>query len=136
MKSIIFATGSRFLMPILLLVSIFILLRGHNEPGGGFIGGLLAGLAFAMHRLSHGRDGLRAAIRVDPHGLLGIGLLTALASASLPLAFGEPFLKALWTEISTPLGDLKLGTPMLFDFGVYLLVIGVVTSLLIDLGEQ
>lgn len=136
MKSIIFITGSRFLMPILLLLSVYVLLRGHNVPGGGFIGGLLAGLAFAMHRLAVGRDALRTALRVDPHMLIGVGLFVALISAILPMASGEAFFTAVWTSLDTPFGVAKVGSPLLFDLGVYIVVIGVVASMLVDLGEQ
>ena len=136
MKSIVFMTGSRVVMPILLLLSVFMLLRGHNSPGGGFIGGLLAGLAFAMHRLAVGRNGLREALRMDPHNLIGLGLFIAVISAMIPLASGQDFFTAIWVSLNTPLGVAKLGTPLLFDLGVYIVVIGVVGSLLVDLGEQ
>lgn len=136
MKSIPFLVFARLLMPLLLVVSIFLLLRGHNLPGGGFVGGLLAGLGFALIRLAAGRDALRETLRVAPYQVIGVGILTAFVGAVIPMFVGEPLLKSLWTEVGTPFGPLALGTPLIFDVGVYLLVIGVVSILLVTLGEN
>ena len=92
----IFKTGARMLMPLLLLFAVFLLRRGHNEPGGGFVGGLVAAAAFALYLMAYGVERARRALFVKPLTLLGVGLLVALIS-SIPAAVrGQPFLTAQW----------------------------------------
>ena len=81
MKSLILRTATRFLMPLLLLFAVFLLLRGHNEPGGGFVGGLVVSAAFVLYAIAYGVDAGRRALLVDPSTLLSVGLLVALVSA-------------------------------------------------------
>ncbi len=127
----IFRTGARLLMPVLLLFAVFLLWRGHNEPGGGFVGGLVAAAAFSLYLMAFGVNRARRALVVRPMTLLGVGLLVALAS-SIPAAVrGRPFLTAQW--VTTP---LTLGTPMLFDIGVFLVVTGVVLMMIFSLAEE
>jgi multicomponent Na+:H+ antiporter subunit A len=134
--SLILRTTTRFLFTLLLLYSLYLLLRGHDAPGGGFIGGLTASGAFALYLLAYGAQGARAVLRVSPRGLLAVGLLLALLSGIVPLLMGAPFLAAQWTTLgaasATP---LKLGTPLLFDLGVYLVVVGFVMTMALDLEE-
>ena len=92
MNSIILRTATRFLMTLLILFSIFLLLRGHNEPGGGFVGGLVAAAAYILHALAFDVSATRAALRVAPRTLIGLGLLLAVGSGLLPLLLGRPFL--------------------------------------------
>lgn len=136
MNSIILTTVSRFLTPFLLLSSIFLLLRGHNEPGGGFIGGLVASSAFAVYMLAFGERAMRTALRVDPRTLAGIGLVTAVAAGFPPLLWDLPFLTSMWYELWTPLGSTKIGTTLVFDIGVFLVVVGVTLSFLEDMNEE
>jgi len=127
----IFKTGARMLMPLLLLFAAFLLWRGHNEPGGGFVGGLVAAAAFSLYLMAYGVSRARRALFVNPLTLLGVGLLVALIS-SIPAAVrGQPFLTARW--IVQP---LMLGTPMLFDIGVFLVVTGVVLMMIFSLAEE
>lgn len=124
-NSVILQTTTRVLIALLMLLSVFLLLRGHNLPGGGFIGGLVGAAAFALYGLSFGVGAARHVLRFPPALLLGVGLTVAATSGLLAALAGEPFLSGLWLEL--PLGGgLKLGTPLLFDVGVYLVVIGVV----------
>jgi multisubunit Na+/H+ antiporter MnhB subunit len=127
----IFKTGARTLMPLLLLFAVFLLWRGHNDPGGGFVGGLVAAAAFALYLMAYGVHRARRALIVRPMTLLGAGLLVALVS-SIPAALrGQPFLTAQWI-----IEPLTLGTPVLFDIGVFLVVTGVVLMMIFSLAEE
>lgn len=126
MNSLILLTSSRIVLPVALLFSIYVLLRGHNEPGGGFIGGLIAAAGIAVHGLPRGRDALVRLLRISPKTLIGIGLMLALLSGLPGLMLAEPFLKHLWAFPS----GLPLSTTLIFDIGVYLAVIGSVLTFL------
>lgn len=139
MTSLILRTATRFMLPILLLFSIFLLLRGHNEPGGGFTGGLVCASAYTLYALAFGVPATRKALAVDPRFLIGIGLLVALATGLLPLLFNEPFLthRGHWTKLTIPgFGSFDLGTPLIFDLGVYLVVLGVTLTIVLPLAEE
>ncbi len=137
MISIILRTATKFLISLLLLFSVFLLLRGHNEPGGGFIGGLVAASAYVLHAMAYNVASTLSALRVAPRTLIGVGLVTAAISGLLPLLFGRPFLTGLWADVELPGGGmLDLGTPLLFDIGVYLAVLGVVLTIILSLSEE
>lgn len=139
MKSLILQTATRFMFPLLLLFSLFLLLRGHNDPGGGFVGGLVAASAFALFALSYDVPAARRALGFDPQWPISIGLLIALASGAWSLAFGwPPFAhRFAWGEVTAPAwGKLHLGTPLLFDLGVYLVVLGVTLTIILTLAEE
>ena len=127
----IFQTAARLLMPLLLVFSVFLLLRGHNQPGGGFVGGLVAAAAFALYAIAFGVHRARQALLVRPLTLLGAGLLIALLSGVPAVLSGQPFLTALWAP-----GSLPLGTPAMFDVGVFLVVAGVVLMMIFSLAEE
>lgn len=135
MTSLILSTATTYLLPLLLLLSVYLLFHGHDFPGGGFVGGLVAAAAFALYSIAHGAPESRRMLKVDPRTLIGIGLMTALVSGLLPLLFGEPFLTGLWVTIKVPI-ELKLGTPVLFDVGVYLVVIGTTLTIIFSLAED
>ncbi|REJ66352.1 MAG: Na+/H+ antiporter subunit B [Planctomycetota bacterium] len=135
MHSLILSTAARYLLPLLLVFSIFLLVRGHNEPGGGFVGGLTAAAAFALFAIAYSVDRTRHLIGVHPRTLLGTGLLVALAAGCLSLFCGLPFMTGLWSNLALPsIG--KLGTPLLFDVGVYLVVVGTVLMIVFELAEE
>lgn len=137
MFSIVLRTATRYLLPLMLLFSVFLLLRGHNEPGGGFTGGLVAAAAFALYALSNGVRAARQILQFDVHTLIGFGLLTALVSGLVPWLSGQPFLTGVWGKLSTPWRSIvELGTPMFFDIGVYLVVLGVALMILFTLAEE
>jgi multicomponent Na+:H+ antiporter subunit B len=119
----------------MLLFSLFLLVRGHNEPGGGFVGGLVASTAFALVLLSEGREPARRLLRVDPLGLVAAGLLVALLSGVPPLLRDRPFMTGLWLKAPLPVVG-KIGTPVVFDVGVYLVVLGIVLAILFTLAEE
>lgn len=135
MTSTILQTATRVLMPLLLLFAVFLLLRGHNQPGGGFVGGLVVASSFVLYSIAFGVDASRRALLVRPATLLGVGPLVALTSGLPAVITGQPFMTALWTEV--PIGGtaIALGTPLVFDVGVFLAVIGVVLTIVFTLSE-
>ncbi len=134
MQSLILATATRLLVPLMLIFSIFLLIRGHNEPGGGFVGGLVAGAAFTLYAAAYGVSQAQNALRFDPKALIGAGLLVAVVSALFALPLGLPLMTGLWYPQSIPIIS-KVGTPLLFDVGVYLVVIGIVSTITFTLFE-
>lgn len=137
MNSLILRTATAVLMPLLLHFSLFVMLRGHHEPGGGFAAGLVASGAFALYSLAFGVHAARLALRIDPRRLIAIGLVAASVSAVAPLAVGRPPMTGSWTTLRTPSAEpWELGTPMLFDFGVYLTVIGSTLTIILFLEEE
>jgi multicomponent Na+:H+ antiporter subunit A len=133
--SIILSTAARFLAPLMVLFSLYLLLRGHNEPGGGFVGGLLVAVAFALYVIAYDVQHARRMLRLDPRTLMGIGLLVALISGVPALLRGEPFMTGVWLEQKVPVIG-KVGTPLLFDVGVYILVFGMALTIIFGLAER
>jgi multicomponent Na+:H+ antiporter subunit A len=117
--------------------SLYLLFSGHNEPGGGFAGGLVAGLALVLRYLAGGRYELGEAAPVAPGLLLGSGLLFAGGTGVVGLALGAGVLQTAILETTLPvLGDVKLVTSLFFDIGVYLIVVGLVLDVLRSLGAE
>jgi multicomponent Na+:H+ antiporter subunit A len=136
-RSILIEVLVRLLFHPAIVVSVFLLFVGHNAPGGGFAGGLLAGLALVARYLAGGRYELGEAAPVDAGRLLGTGLLLAAATATGSLIFGAPVFTSAWFETDVPvLGTLSIGTSTLFDIGVYLVVVGLVLDILRALGGE
>jgi multicomponent Na+:H+ antiporter subunit B len=135
-ESLILKTSARYLLITALVLSVFVLLRGHNEPGGGFIGGLIAAAGFAFYGVAFGQRRTYRVMRLHPLAWCGVGLLFALASG-LPalLSFAEPFLKHYWLPYYVIPG-LSLGTAVVFDIGVYLTVVGFVLAFLMPFFEE
>ena len=111
------------LLVVLALVSLLLLLRGHNAPGGGFVAGLLMAAAFAFHGLAHGPEAMLRALRVRPFTLSGIGMFLALGGALAGVVAGGTLLEGLWSPFTVP-GVGKLGSVLAFDIGVVLVVLG------------
>jgi len=128
MNSLVLKVISRTLLPVSLIYSVYLLWRGHNEPGGGFVGGLVAASGFVVYALPRGRNALRRLLLVSPETIAGVGVILALVSGVPALLYGQPFLTHQWTETNF---GLALGTPLLFDSGVYLAVNGAVLTFLI-----
>ncbi len=135
--SLILRTTSRVLVPLMLLFSIFVLLRGHQRPGGGFGGSLVAVAAFGLYVFSRGWAHARMALRWRADTMAVAGLTAMAASAALgPLAGRAPF-EALWLEVRAPgLPPLEVGTPLLFDVGVYLAVMGSMLTVVFGLVRR
>lgn len=137
MKSLILRATARFLLPLMLLFSVFLFLRGHNEPGGGFVAGLVAAGGYILYAMAYGVGEMRSLLWLDPRAFIGLGLAGALTSALWPTLAGKPLFTGLWVQISLgPLGKLKLGTPLLFDLGVYAAVFGVMLTIVVGLMEE
>ena len=135
MNSIILATVSRLLTGLLLVFSVFLLLRGHNLPGGGFSGGLVAASAFVLFAFASGFPAARRVLVAPPRIIMGFGLVVAIVAGLAGNAVGLPFLTGLWDKTPFPVVG-KLGTPLLFDTGVYFAVLGVTTLIVFSLGED
>jgi len=126
-RSFIFTSVVRFAFFIINVFAVYLFFRGHNLPGGGFIAGLASATSLILLSLAIGIDDLTRIVRVDPVKIAGLGMLIAMASASLPMLVDESFLTQYnWHLHDVPLfGDLHVGTPMVFDLGVFLVVIGI-----------
>lgn len=131
MNSVVFGALARIIFVLMLAVSLYVLYRGHNEPGGGFVGGLIAASAFAVLALADGIETARRAIRVEPMVLIGTGLLTAILSGLPGLLADGSYLTHLWFHS----GDFHIGTTLLFDVGVYLVVLGGVIAITLRFYE-
>lgn len=135
MRSIILQAATRYLLPILLVFSIFVLLRGHYHPGGGFVGGLVAAIAFMLHSFAYGTNETMRLLRRKPLSLIPIGLSLAVLSMFLPILFGVPVMTGMWFENPLPVIG-TVGTTLFFDIGVYLVVIGVVLTILFTISQN
>ncbi|HBG97333.1 MAG: Na+/H+ antiporter subunit B [Rhodobacteraceae bacterium] len=138
MNSVILRAGTRYLAPLLLLFSVYMLLRGHNEPGGGFIGGLIGATGFVLYAIACGTAEARRALRVLPQNIavtgLGIALLAGLAAA----LFGDALFTGQWLFLGATETEkgLPLSTVLVFDIGVYLVVFGAVLTLVFAMEEE
>jgi multisubunit Na+/H+ antiporter MnhB subunit len=120
-------------MPLLLVFALFLLLRGHNEPGGGFVGGLVVSASFVLYAIAFSVEAGRRALLVSPRVLLGSGLLVAVMSGMPGVIAGRPFMSSVWTTVELGSTRVDLGTPLLFDIGVFLAVVGVVLTIVFTL---
>lgn len=136
MKSTILTTVSKTLLPLLLLFSVFVLLRGHYLPGGGFIGGLIASIAFILHAFANGLKKTRYLLRIHPGFLIPAGLLIAIGSAVAPMIFQDlPVMTGMWYPHEIPVIG-KIGSALFFDTGVYLVVVGVSLTIIFTISEK
>ena len=138
MNSLILNAATRLLVALMLLFSIYMLLRGHNEPGGGFIGGLIAAIGFALYAMAHGTAATRRALRLDPAAIAMIGLGIALLAGLAAALAGDPFFTGQWWFVGAEAGSkgLPLSTVLLFDIGGYLVVVGAVLTIVLTLEEE
>jgi len=137
MYSLILQIAARNLLPILVVYSILILLRGHNAPGGGFIGGLLAAAGFILYAIAFGVENTRKKLRLDPRTFIGIGLFCALISGLPSFIKDQPFTTVEFCTLKIPLiGKLGISTPLIFDVGVFFVVIGVLLTIVFTLSEE
>jgi multicomponent Na+:H+ antiporter subunit B len=137
MPSVILRAITPILILLLVIVSVYALFRGHQEPGGGFVGGLLLASAFTLHVLANNVAATRQLLRVTPETLMGLGLLILLVTGSIGLIAGTAFLEGLWTTMHVPgFGPVAMGTPILFDLGVYVAVAGMVLKIIFMTAEM
>jgi len=126
-----------FLLVVLNIVALYILLRGHNLPGGGFIGGLVSALSVLLFGLATGLDRLEDRLHFDPLRVAGCGLLLGLAAALIPVVRGEPFFLHHQGYLDVPhWGKVYWGTPLLFDLGVMLLVLGISAKVILAIARS
>ncbi len=131
----IMASLTRLLLPLALLTAVFILLRGHNLPGGGFIAGLVTAVALIMQYLANGVAWTHARLPANFHPVIGAGLALALATGLASWAFDHPFLTSTFGHVHWPVvGSIELASAMAFDLGVYLVVVGATLLILVHLG--
>ena len=130
MNTLIFRTMAPVLTVVMLLFSLIVLLRGHNDAGGGFIGGLIGASAIAVLGMALGVGSVRRVLRVNPIVIAGLGVLLAAASGLVSALVGAPFLTGLWLPLHI------FGTPGLFDIGVYLVVFGAVSAVILGLEDS
>ncbi len=135
MNTVILRSLAPYLAALMVLFSIFILLRGHNDPGGGFIGGLIAASGFAIFGIAYGVKAVRGALPFHPIGIAAFGLFIALLSAFASILFADAFMTSQWFYITLLGVEVPLSTPLVFDIGVYLVVVGTFTSIALTLEE-
>ena len=130
MNSLIFRTGSHIIAGLMLIFSVYLLLRGHNSPGGGFIAGLIAVIAFSLLMIAESSEYVRKRLYFRPPFFAAIGILIAMVAGLIPMFMGKAFLSGLWIQ------GTAAGTPLLFDLGVYLAVFGSVLTILLNVEEE
>lgn len=136
MNSVILRTATRLLFPLLLIFSVFLFFRGHNEPGGGFIGGLVGAAAFVLFAITFGTEVTRRLLRMDPRVMVGWGLFLALVSGIMSMIAGDAFFTGQWALPVVFGNELHIGTPLIFDIGVYLVVVGFTLAVIFALEEE
>ncbi len=135
MKTLILSTLLKVLTPLFIGFALYMFFRGHNNPGGGFIAGLIASIPFMLHAMVFGYEGTTRVFKIKPKLLASIGLLLALVSGLFSVFNGQPFMSPIWIEETVPLIG-KIGTPIFFDLGVFLVVFGVVLQITFLLTEE
>ena len=136
-RSVVLETAVRLVFHTVLVFSLYLLFAGHNQPGGGFVGGLVAGAAFVLRYIAGGRGALAAAVPVDPGVPLGSGLVLAALTGVAAWLLGGQFLESGYVELDLPLlGIAKVTSALFFDTGVYLVVVGLVLGVLRTLGAE
>ncbi len=135
MGSTILRIATRLLVGLILVFAVYLLFRGHNAPGGGFAAALVAGTGFALFAIAEGPAAVRQAVRTDPRVLVAIGLLMAVGSGLLAVVTGRVYLTGLWWSAPVKEVGVSVGTPLLFDGGVFLVVLGTILTLVLQLEE-
>lgn len=137
MKSIVLKITAQLLFYPLIAISFIFLFIGHNLPGGGFIGALIAGSAYTLHMISNGPESARRKLRFNSVKVTACGLLVSASSMILSFFINKPLMTGLWADIPLPFGmAFPVGTPMLFDIGVFFTVLGVILTIVINLAEE
>lgn len=136
-RSLILDTTVRLIFDGAVVLSIYLLFAGHNQPGGGFVGGLVASAAVALRYIAGGFDDVLSTLRVRPWVLLSVGLVVTAGVALVPLTFGHaPLDQQAWQWHLALVGKVKLTTATVFDSGVYLIVVGLVLMVIEALGDE
>ena len=139
MQSEILKIAALHLNPVLLVISLIVLYRGHNEAGGGFIGGLIAGSSFILYAIAFGVEKAQKLRLAKPLFFIGLGLLVAIISGLIGLIYGsaDTVMEGVWFNVNFFNGNyIKLGTPLLFDIGVYFVVAGMLVLVAFSIKEE
>jgi multicomponent K+:H+ antiporter subunit A len=137
MTSLILTTVTRLVFLVVLLFSIYLLLRGHNSPGGGFIAGVMTALGILLQAIASDLRYLRRVFRVEPRLLASVGLLTSLSTGLVPMLLGYPFLTSTFGHLHVPwLGEVEIASALFFDLGVYGVVVGGTLLMIMTLAEE
>lgn len=129
-------TITRLLFPLMLMVAVFIFLRGHNLPGGGFIAGLIAAVALISQYLANGIYWTNERLKPDMHRVIAVGLLIAVVTGLVSIGLGYPFLTSAFTYLTWPIvGQFEIASAIAFDLGVFLVVVGITVLILVELGK-
>jgi multicomponent K+:H+ antiporter subunit A len=132
----IMQTLTRLLFPLMLMVAVFIFIRGHNLPGGGFIAGLIAAVALIVQYLANGITWTAARLKIDMHWVIGWGLLFAVVTGLVSMVLGHPFMTTTFTYLTWPVvGKFEVASAIAFDLGVFLVVVGSTVMSLVQLGK-
>ena len=133
---VILSMISQALLPLALLVSFYIFLRGHNLPGGGFIAGLITSIAIIQQYIAHGVEWVKPRVKVDYQNLIALGVLIAAFTGVASWGFGYPFMTTWFDYFDIPvIGEIELASALIFDLGVYLTVVGATLLILAHLGK-
>ncbi|MBB4933088.1 multisubunit Na+/H+ antiporter MnhB subunit [Lipingzhangella halophila] len=136
-RSVLLEVAARLLIPTILVFSVFLLVSGHDQPGGGFVGGLVASLAYVLRYVAGGRRELAAGMPMRPDALLALGMLIASGTAVAPLLFGHSVLESASLTVALPVfGKVKFASILIFETGVFLIVVGLVLSVVSALGAR
>ena len=136
MRNIILEKIARLFLRVMAIFAILLLLRGHNKPGGGFIAGIIIATGFIMYGIVFGSAAIERILYFNTRKWMGVGLLLVLLAAIIPVFMGLSPLTGLWYIEKLPLvGELHLGTPLLFDTGIFIGVIGVILSIVITIMD-
>ena len=132
MTSVILKTATRLVGALVLVLSVYLLWRGHHAPGGGFIAALVAATGFALVVLSEGPGVVRRGLRIRPQYLIAAGLVLSMGAGLIGMMRQQPFLTGVWWPSTTAVA----GTPLFFDMGVFLVVLGAILTVLLALEES
>ncbi len=137
-SSPVLRNSMRLILPLTLLYALFAMLKGHNEPGGGFIGGMIFATAVCTYRMSHGYAAQLRLLPIHPRILIFLGLGLALGTSAVPLLLGHPFLRSAVGEFHLPFTHhpFHYASAMAFDLGVMLVVVGVAVGMITQLSEE
>lgn len=136
MSTIVLRATARLLTPVIVVLAVFFMLRGHDDPGGGFIAGLILGAGVVLRWLAFGPEGVGVLLPVRPAVLLAGGLAVAVVTGLVPLVFGEPFLSGTVVGTSIVGLEVKVATSLIFDVGVMSIVLGMVGTFVVALGQE
>ncbi|MFC1994584.1 MnhB domain-containing protein [Chloroflexota bacterium] len=137
MTTVILTTVAKAVLPLVLMFSVYLLGRGHNSPGGGFIAGVMVGIVIALQYAAFGSRYARGIFRVNPLFVLAVGLLVAAGTGMASIALGLPFLTSTFLIVHLPfLGEIELASAFFFDVGVFLVVAGTVSAIVSTIGGR